>query len=210
MNKCIYLAVLTAATWCSAQTNSIAPETSADTRPAERIEMLERIGNIYYQEGDWDNAIDAYQRLLKIDPEHKETRSLLSIIFFSTSNYKGAIEMMLALVEDYPDDYHIMNNLAWVYATSKDHAYRDTKKAIDLAQQALVIAPYDHHIWSTLSEAYYVAGEYEKANRAILHLVTLATSGQIKMNEQMVQTYNDQIKKCTRAIAAEKLLREDQ
>ena len=115
---------------------------------------------------------------------------------------------MAALVEDYPEDYQTLNNLAWVYATSKDSAHRDAKKAIDLAQQALVLAPYDHHVWSTLSEAYYVAGEYEKANRAILHLVTLATTKGAKMTEKMVQTYNDQIQKCRRAIEAEKLLRE--
>ena len=117
---------------------------------------------------------------------------------------------MTALVEDYPEDYQSLNNLAWVYATSKDSAHRDAEKAIDLAQQALVLAPYDHHIWSTLSEAYYVAGEYEKANRSILHLVTLATTKDTKMTEEMIQTYNDQIQKCKRAIEAEKLLRDDQ
>ena len=48
---------------------------------------------------------------------------------------------MTALVEDYPEDYQSLNNLAWVYATSKDSAHRDAEKAIDLAQQALVLAP---------------------------------------------------------------------
>ena len=163
-----------------------------------------------YQESDWDNALDAFQRILKIDPDQKETRSLIGVIYFSTSRYKEAIENISALVEDYPEDYQIINNLAWVYATSKESAYRDAQKAIDLAQQALVLAPYDHHIWSTLSEAYYVAGEYEKANRAIRHLVALATSSSTKMTETMIQTYNDQIKKCSRAIEAEKLLRGDQ
>jgi tetratricopeptide (TPR) repeat protein len=210
MNKCILLLVLTAATWCSAQTNSIVTDASPDISPAERIEMLQRVGEIYYQEGDWDNALDAFQRILKIDPDQKETRSLIGVIYFSTSRYKEAIENISALVEDYPEDYQIINNLAWVYATSKESAYRDAQKAIDLAQQALVLAPYDHHIWSTLSEAYYVAGEYEKANRAIRHLVALATSSSTKMTETMIQTYNDQIKKCSRAIEAEKLLREDQ
>ena len=87
---------------------------------------------------------------------------------------------MTALVEDYPEDYQTLNNLAWVYATSKDSAHRDAEKAIDLAQQALVLAPYDHHVWSTLSEAYYVAGEYEKANRSILHLLPLQPPKELK------------------------------
>ena len=206
MKKYMLLLAFLAVAYCNAQTNAN-PTAMA---PDERIEMLQRIGNIYFTDGDIENALDIFQRILAIDPDHKNTRALMGLIYFNTSRYKDAIENMSELVEDYPEDYQTLNNLAWVYATSKDGAYRDAKKAIDLAQQALVLAPYDHHVWSTLSEAYYVAGEYEKANRAILHLVTLATTKGAKMTEKMVQTYNDQIQKCRRAIEAEKLLREDQ
>ena len=206
MKKYILFLAFAAISYCNAQTNA----TTTAIAPDERIEMLERIGNIYFNDGDIENALDTFQRILAIDPEHRGARSLIGLIYFNTSRYKDAIENMAALVEDYPEDYQTLNNLAWVYATSKDSAHRDAKKAIDLAQQALVLAPYDHHVWSTLSEAYYVAGEYEKANRSILHLVTLATTKGAKMSEKMVQTYNDQIQKCRRAIEAEKLLREDQ
>ena len=199
------LLVVATTACCNAQTNAIPTEMA----PEERIEMLQQIGNIYFNEGDIENALETFQRILAIDPGHKGARAILGLIYFNTSRYKDAIESMTALVEDYPEDYQTLNNLAWVYATSKDSAHRDAEKAIDLAQRALVLAPYDHHVWSTLSEAYYVAGEYEKANRSILHLVTLATTKGAKMTEKMVQTYNDQIKKCTRAMEAEKLLRED-
>ena len=206
MKKYMLLLAFVAFADCNAQTNAIQAATASD----ERIEMLQNIGNIYFTDGDIENALDTFQRILAIDPSHKGARSLIGLIYFNTSRYKLAIENMTALVEDYPEDYQALNNLAWVYATSKDIAHRDAKKAVDLAQQALVFAPYDHHVWSTLSEAYYVSGEYEKANRAILHLVTLATTKGAKMTEKMVQTYNDQIQKCRRAIEAEKLLREGQ
>ena len=205
MKKYMLLLAFATVACCNAQTNA----TPTEMAPDERIEMLQQIGNIYFSDGDTENALDTFQRILAIDPDHKGARTLIGLIYFNTSRYKDAIESMTALVEDYPEDYQSLNNLAWVYATSKDSAHRDAEKAIDLAQQALVLAPYDHHIWSTLSEAYYVAGEYEKANRSILHLVTLATTKGAKMTEKMVQTYNDQIQKCKRAIEAEKLLREN-
>ena len=204
MKKYMLLIAFVAFASSHAQTNALPTATAPD----ERIEMLEQIGNIYFSDGDLENALDTFQRILAIDPSHKGARSLIGLIYFNTERYKLAIENMVALVEDYPEDYQTLNNLAWVYATSKDGAHRDAKKAVDLAQRALVLSPYDHHVWSTLSEAYYVAGEYEKANRAILHLVTLATTKGAKMTEKMVQTYNDQIQKCRRAIEAEKLLRE--
>lgn len=178
--------------------------------PEERIKMLQHIGSIYFQDGDLKKAIDAFERVLKIDPTEKDARSILGVIHVNSKNYAAAIENMKSLVQDYPEDYQALNNLAWTYATAEDPAYRDATVAIDLAQQALVLAPYDHHIWSTLSEAYFVSGQYEKANRAIQHLVKMATTKKIQLTQDAVDTYNKQIRKCSRAIETEKLLAEDQ
>jgi tetratricopeptide (TPR) repeat protein len=177
--------------------------------PEERIKMLQHIGNIYFQDGDLENATSAFERILEIDPTQKDARSILGVIYVNSKNYAAAIENMKGLVEDYPEDYQALNNLAWTYATAEDSAYRDAASAIDLAQQALVLAPYDHHIWSTLSEAYFVSGQYEKANRAIQHLVKMATTKKIQLTKDAVDTYNNQIRKCSRAIETEKLLSED-
>ena len=194
------------ALFCFSNTNTLASSEENN----QRIEMLERVGSIYFQEGDLDAALDVFNRILVIDPYHKKTRVLKGLIFVSTARYKEAIENMTALIKDYPNDYQAMNNLAWVYATADDKKYRNAQLSVELAQKALVLSPYDHHVWSTLSEAYYVAGDYEKANRAILHLVKLSTSKGAKMSQDMVDTYNKQIRKCQRAIEAELLLKDSQ
>ena len=192
--------------FCFADTNTLVSSEENN----QRIEMLERVGSIYFQEGDLDAALDVFNRILTINPHHKQSRVLKGLVFVSTARYKEAIENMTALIEDYPNDYQAMNNLAWVYATSDDRKYQNAQLSVELAQKALVLSPYDHHVWSTLSEAYYVAGDYEKANRAILHLVKLSTSKGAKMSKDMVETYNNQIRKCQRAIEAELLLKESQ
>ncbi len=194
------------ALFCCANTNTLV----SNEENNQRIEMLERVGSIYFQEGDLDAALDVFNRILEINPHHKQTRVLKGLIFVSTARYKEAIENMTSLIEDYPNDYQAMNNLAWVYATADDRKYQNAQLSVELAQQALVLSPYDHHVWSTLSEAYYIAGDYEKANRAILHLVKLSTSKGAKMSKDMVETYNNQIRKCQRAIEAELLLKESQ
>jgi len=205
MKKIISSVLLFGLLTAQGQTN----ESLVVQNPEERIKMLQHIGNIYFQDGDLENATSAFERILEIDPTQKDARSILGVIYVNSKNYAAAIENMKGLAEDYPEDYQALNNLAWTYATAEDPTYRDAASAIDLAQQALVLAPYDHHIWSTLSEAYFVSGQYEKANRAIQHLVKMATTKKIQLTKDAVDTYNNQIRKCSRAIETEKLLPED-
>ena len=64
----------------------------------------------------------------------------------------------------------------------------------------MTLAPNDHHVWSTLSEAYYVSGEYEKSYRAITHMAQLASRYGTDITEESVNSYNEQIRKCKRAM----------
>ena len=201
----LVLAIVT--TIASAQTNAVKDIVSLTTQ--ERIDKLMRIASIYYQEGDLDNALNTFDRVLYIEPDHQEARYIMGVIYVSQKKYDEAINSINAWCNAFPDDFQGLNNLAWVYATAEDPSFRDSKKAIDLAQKALVMAPYDHHIWSTLAEAYYSGGEFKKAKRAIDHLVTLATKGGSKMTQTMVDGYNDQIQKYTRAMETEKMLKEN-
>ncbi|MEA2069292.1 MAG: hypothetical protein U9P12_08835 [Verrucomicrobiota bacterium] len=64
----------------------------------------------------------------------------------------------------------------------------------------MTLAPTDYHVWSTLSEAYYVSGDYEKAYRAIKQMAGLAALYGKNITEEAVVEYNEQIRKCKRAI----------
>ena len=113
---------------------------------------------------------------------------------------------MQQLAELDPEDYQQLNNMAWVYATATDPQFRDAPKAIDLAQQALVISPHNHHVWSTLSEAYFSNGDYQRADTCIRQVIAIATSQGAKMSKENVETYNQQIRKCKRAMETQALL----
>jgi tetratricopeptide (TPR) repeat protein len=181
----------------------------ADLTDQERIEFLHRVASAYTSEGDQANAISAYQRILEIDPGNRQARFILAHVYINAKRYSEAETFLLELIEDYPDGFQLKNNLAWLYATAEDPAYRRGERAIELAQEALVFAPYDHHVWSTLSEAYYVTGQYEKANRAIEHMTKLVMRYEKNITQGMVEGYNEQILKCKRAWEAEKELRGD-
>ena len=172
----------------------------------EKIMMLLELGNIYFQENNIEEAMKVYERILRIDPNNVDALNLSALICVNTHAYEEALTYMQKLTDLDPSDYQQLNNMAWVYATATDPQYRDALKAIDLAQQALVISPYNHHVWSTLSEAYFSNGDYQRADSCIRQVIAIATSQGAKMSKENVETYNQQIRKCKRAMETQALL----
>jgi len=63
-----------------------------------------------------------------------------------------------------PDDQGVLNNLAWVLATSPDAKLRDGRRAIELAEKACELSEYKlAHILSTLAAAYAETGDFDRA-----------------------------------------------
>ncbi len=172
----------------------------------ERIKFLLQVATAYFAEKDYESAISAYERVLEIDPMNQEARFIIGHSYISANQYEKAEETLLRLIEDFPEDFKLKNNLAWLYATASDPSFRDGEKAIQLAHEAMVLAPTDHHVWSTLAEAYYVTGQYEKAYRAITHMAALAVRYGESITKESVESYNEQIRKCKRAWDTQKML----
>ncbi|MFW6114235.1 MAG: hypothetical protein ACOC7K_00675, partial [bacterium] len=58
----------------------------------------------------------------------------------------------------------VLNNFAWVLATSPDDKLRDGSRALELARQACELTDYkEAHILSTLASAHAELGDFEKA-----------------------------------------------
>jgi tetratricopeptide (TPR) repeat protein len=67
-----------------------------------------------------------------------------------------------------PDDASLLNNLAWVLATSPKDDLRDGKRAIELANEACRLTEYKQaYILSTLAAAYAESGDFENAKKWI-------------------------------------------
>lgn len=183
---------------------------SVDRSKRGRIAFLTEAANTYTAEQNLPAAIDAYERILGIDPEHHRTRYILSTVYLGAKKYQKAEVLLLELVEENPEDFQLWNNLAWLYATTEDLSIRDGQKAIKFAHEAMTLAPNDYHVWSTLSEAYYVSGEYEKAYRAITHMASLAARFGTGITEESVESYNQQLRKCKRAMDAAEAMADDE
>ncbi|MEI6892911.1 MAG: tetratricopeptide repeat protein [Pontiella sp.] len=187
----------------SAASSSLQLNTRTDE---ERIQFLLDVANVYFKEEEMESAVNAYERILEINPDHQQAKYIVAHVYINAKMYGKAEILLKKLIESDPEDFTLMNNLAWLYATAEDPKYRSGKNAIKYAQEAMVLAPNDHHVWSTLSEAHYINGDYEKAFRAIKHMALLASRYGKGVTKEQVDEYNAQIKKCKRAWDTEKML----
>lgn len=211
--KAFFIAAVTATTAIAQQqTNpppaeSQAPGLQAEDQPEDdRIQFLLDVALAYLSENDPLSAITAYERILEIDPMNVEARGRCSTAYIAAKQYAKAEQLMKSLIEERPKDFQLKNNLAWLYATAENPAFRDSQKAVELAQEAMVLAPNSHHVWSTLAEAYYSTGDYENANRAITHMVSLAMRYDPNMSRESIASYKEQVRKCKRALDTENAL----
>ena len=116
----------------------------ADKRPRKAIEILDNLI------ADNDKNADAFR---------SRGDALLSV----GKHAEAVADYELALKLD-PKDTGVLNNLAWVLATSKNDKVRDAKKSIEYGTQACELTEYKKpHILSTLASGYAEAGDFETA-----------------------------------------------
>lgn len=154
--------------------------------------------------GQVKEAVPLFKQVLKEDKNHRRALFGLGTCYVELRQYREARIVLERMIELYPDAFEAMNNLGWMYATSSDPAYRDGRKAVEYAQKAILLAPKSFEIWNTLSESYFIAGEYEKAQRAAAEAVRLSKENQAP--ERVVREYERQFEKCRRAADAMSLI----
>jgi len=187
--------------WADAASARQDPADSAD-EDAFRELLVEAADAL--QRDHLSQAEQLFQEALRMRPQAKEARFGIGALFIKQGRYADAITTMEALKEEFPNDFSILNNLAWLYATSTDHTVRNGERAIILAQEALLLQPNNFHVWNTLSEGHYVSGDYERALRAAQEALRL--SREARVGRDRISEYQKQVDKCRRAAEAMQIL----
>jgi tetratricopeptide (TPR) repeat protein len=74
-------------------------------------------------------------------------------------------------------DAGVLNNVAWVLATSSAAELRDPKRAVALAKKAVELEPKGRAAWNTLGAAHYRAGDWKAAVTALEKAMKLREGG---------------------------------
>lgn len=117
---------------------------TADERPRKAIKLLTEL--IEQDEDNWRALRSRGDALLSVG-KHAE----------AIEDFDSALKLQ-------PEDSGLLNNLAWVLATSPEDALRNGQRAIELAEKAAELTEFkEAHILSTLASGYAEVGDYDKA-----------------------------------------------
>lgn len=140
---------------------------------AEKLSFLTDTAMQYADEGEFEAAERAYLRVVEAAPDNDEILFRLSALYIRMNRYSEAISLLRAQAEKHPKSMQIHNNLAWCYATGL--GVKNKKLALRHAREALLLSPSAASVWNTLAEAYYAAGDYEKALRSTNRAIDILT-----------------------------------
>jgi tetratricopeptide (TPR) repeat protein len=167
-----------------------------DKRPRKAIEILtsvvDSLGNSALSDEDKETKVDALRSrgdaLLSVG-KHAE----------AVKDYEEALKLD-------PENTGVLNNLAWVMATSPDDAVRNADRSIELGLKACELTKYEApHILSTLASGYAEKGDWETAIKWSTKAVELNDKAENDMRD-----IDDQLKKELESYQQKKAWREKQ
>jgi tetratricopeptide (TPR) repeat protein len=121
-------------------------------------------------------AIKEFTRAIELAPGQFGSWRGRSDAEISIGEHAKARADLEKALELQPDDDGVLNNLAWLLATSPDDALRDGKRAIELATKACEATEWkEAHIISTLAAGYAETGDFETAKKYSKQAVELGS-----------------------------------
>ena len=124
------------------------------------------------QDLDYRLYSNAIRQQLSHDPGNVTLLKSLAMICHETGRIDEAIQIYeRALLFD-GSDPDVLNNLAWILATSTDTQVRNSKRAVLLAEKAVAIESSPMFL-DTLAEAYWADGSFNKAIETIKKAIAL-------------------------------------
>jgi tetratricopeptide (TPR) repeat protein len=171
---------------------AIAQYRKALANKPDYAKALNGLGNALARKGDLDQAIVCYRQALKNDPRFADAGANLGLAFSRKGETRQAMEAWQQTLEIKPDRVYVVNNLAWLLATTPDPTLRNGVKAVALAAQANQLSGGgDPMILHTLAAAYAEEASYGLATVTARRALDLATE---QKNNALAATLQKEIK----------------
>jgi tetratricopeptide (TPR) repeat protein len=130
------------------------------------VALLNRLESFYLVAGKPRKAIETASQIISKDSDNYPAIRFRADAYLNIGKHAEAIadfEKALALKKD---DESLLNNFAWVLATSPDEKLRDGPRALKFATKAAEATKFETpHVLSTLAAAYAETGDYENATK---------------------------------------------
>jgi len=157
--------------------------------PKDALTLMQ-LSILYGLQKQYPKAIENYTAWLEEQPDEWRALRGRGDAYLSMGKQAEAIADYEGALKLESDDHGILNNLAWVLATSPDEKLRDGKRAIDLATEACESTEYKlSHILSTLAAAYAETGDFKTAIQWSSKSVEIAEEEQKDALKKELESY---------------------
>jgi tetratricopeptide (TPR) repeat protein len=167
--------------------DAIADMKSVLENDPENVQWRLMLAGYYIQDKRPSKAIDIFTKILAGDEDNSAARQARADTFLSIGKHADAIADFEIALKQEPNNDGILNNFAWVLATSPDDKLRNGKRAIELATKACEVTKYKKaHILSTLAAAFAETGDFQTAQKWSRQAVELGAAKK-DVDEQLKQ-----------------------
>ncbi len=138
---------------------------AAENNPGDAV-VWTQLALLYSTQRRLGKAIEAFTAAIKADNTRPFLYRMRADAYLSVGEQKAALTDYEAAVQLEPDDTSVLNNLAWLLATSPEEELRDGRRAIKLATKAGELTHHQQaHILSTIAAAYAETGDFATARQ---------------------------------------------
>jgi tetratricopeptide (TPR) repeat protein len=132
----------------------------------DNVSWRMQLAGYYIRDKRHSRAIEIFTKILADDEDNQDARRARADTLLSVGKHKEAIDDYEILIKQAPKDDGILNNFAWVLATSPEDELRDGQRALKMATEASELTEHKKaHILSTLASAYAEIGDFEAARK---------------------------------------------
>jgi tetratricopeptide (TPR) repeat protein len=133
------------------------------------------LGAVLGWQGKFDEAAAHFRQALEINPSHASARQNLDLILSDRQQVVQGLARQRALILQHPHDVPLLNDTAWILATSPHTSVRNGPEAVELAQRAWTLSDgREPAILGTLAAAYAEAGRFPEAVETARKAIALA------------------------------------
>ena len=136
-----------------------------EANPDDGVAWLQ-LGLLYGAQHQTGKAIDAFSAVIKLGEHRSFAYQVRADTYLNVGMQKEAISDYHEALKLDQNNSGVLNNLAWVLATSPEQELRRGEKALELALKACEVTNYQQaHILSTLAAAYAENGDFKTARK---------------------------------------------
>ena len=126
-------------------------------------------GMAFEENGEMDKALEAYRKVLNVDPGQSKLASLVASLLIRQEDFPQAIDVLKDAIKANPNDAEPYHQLAFIYAKY----LKKMDQAVDYANRAIALNPRDIEAYQRLCEIELAAGQEQKALDALDRAATV-------------------------------------